>query len=617
MNESYTPIFEELEPISATETVEFPEDVFPEKLNKYLKAVSVSKQAKFKIPATYMIGLLSVMFQKSYKVRLKPGFIVSLSSYGAVSAKPASGKTTTLNEMSNDFYKFEKELNQRLSATRLGTRIDKSHLERKKEKLEKEYDKDGEEKTRALLIENEQALEKCDFNNVCLFIDEFTPEAYYKNMNEQFERLAIVSDDARDFFSELSEGKYNKNSKMTSPLLKAFNCGKHTVDRKGDESKRIELNDMHTTIVLSMQPDILKKAFNSPQNFESGIISRFLFTHDEDLIVKKFTSSDIPHYLREWYSESVKKCLEKSFKNRNPESIICEFDDKSSVIIKKLANKLNAGILEVSDEKISWQQRAIDHTATIAALFALWDNIVEKGLEKDEHIISINHLNSAFKTVNYFSKMFDAISESGGKLYNDSVAILNHIKKNKWEYFTRQNINTIFPKYGKATSELLKSRLRFLQDKGYISIGTYDKETSPNTFKKVERIYVNPEIYGRELSIEEVQSGGKLKYAEFVFMTESEYVKLVEKFGESGVGRCIEILDNYKGSTGKTYVSDYRAILNWVIKRHKEEKDNPQSKKKPSLARQSDNPSFDVDAIERQIHEEMKEMVRETEEKKS
>ena len=29
-------------------------------------------------------------------------------------------------------------------------------------------------------------------------------------------------------------------------------------------------------------------------------------------------------------------------------------------------------------------------------------------------------------------------------------------------------------------------------------------------------------------------------------------------------------LDNYKGSSGKTYKSDYRAILSWVIEKIKE-----------------------------------------------
>lgn len=37
--------------------------------------------------------------------------------------------------------------------------------------------------------------------------------------------------------------------------------------------------------------------------------------------------------------------------------------------------------------------------------------------------------------------------------------------------------------------------------------------------------------------------------------------------GPADTERLIEILDNYKGATGKTYKSDYRAILNWVVTR--------------------------------------------------
>lgn len=63
----------------------------------------------------------------------------------------------------------------------------------------------------------------------------------------------------------------------------------------------------------------------------------------------------------------------------------------------------------------------------------------------------------------------------------------------------------------------------------------------------------------------------KIKYAEFVSLTNDEYSTLIEKIGEPGTIRCIEILDNYKGANGKNYKSDYRAILNWVIKRYEEE----------------------------------------------
>lgn len=62
-----------------------------------------------------------------------------------------------------------------------------------------------------------------------------------------------------------------------------------------------------------------------------------------------------------------------------------------------------------------------------------------------------------------------------------------------------------------------------------------------------------------------------IKYADFVSMTNDEYSSLVAKLGERGAKRAIEIMDNYKGANGKQYKSDYRAILNWVVKRLEEE----------------------------------------------
>jgi hypothetical protein len=63
----------------------------------------------------------------------------------------------------------------------------------------------------------------------------------------------------------------------------------------------------------------------------------------------------------------------------------------------------------------------------------------------------------------------------------------------------------------------------------------------------------------------------KIKFAEFVSLTQAEYDKLTSAHGEERTKRMIEILDNYKGANNKKYASDYRAILNWVVNRAEEE----------------------------------------------
>lgn len=63
-----------------------------------------------------------------------------------------------------------------------------------------------------------------------------------------------------------------------------------------------------------------------------------------------------------------------------------------------------------------------------------------------------------------------------------------------------------------------------------------------------------------------------IQYAEFVSMTADEHQKLVDEFGETDAASLIQILDNYKGSSGKKYKSDYRAIRSWCVERLEEQK---------------------------------------------
>lgn len=80
-------------------------------------------------------------------------------------------------------------------------------------------------------------------------------------------------------------------------------------------------------------------------------------------------------------------------------------------------------------------------------------------------------------------------------------------------------------------------------------------------------------------NISEKKQITKKHFAEFVSMTNAEYENLVSTYGKDFADQCIVVLDNYKGANGKKYKSDYRAILNWVIKRVEE--DN--KKTKPNL----------------------------------
>ncbi len=74
------------------------------------------------------------------------------------------------------------------------------------------------------------------------------------------------------------------------------------------------------------------------------------------------------------------------------------------------------------------------------------------------------------------------------------------------------------------------------------------------------------------LPITEKEEKNILSLAEFVSMTKKEADKLVDEFGLEATKAMVEILNNYKGSSGRKYKSDYLAIRSWVIKRYQEDK---------------------------------------------
>lgn len=117
----------------------------------------------------------------------------------------------------------------------------------------------------------------------------------------------------------------------------------------------------------------------------------------------------------------------------------------------------------------------------------------------------------------------------------------------------------------------------------------------------------NPKTDSQSPVVKKSNKPEKRKFAEFVSMTNDEYSSLVTELGEQGAKRCIEILDNYKGQSGKPYKSDYRAIRNWVITRYEEEqaKRKPQAQGKPQGTFNTGNPFLDMlrDLEEREENE--------------
>jgi len=79
--------------------------------------------------------------------------------------------------------------------------------------------------------------------------------------------------------------------------------------------------------------------------------------------------------------------------------------------------------------------------------------------------------------------------------------------------------------------------------------------------KKLDKLLSNKEKEQKVVKSTEK----KKKYLQHVYLTEDEVKKLRDEYGDVKARKMITELNNYKGANGKTYKSDYLAILNWVV----------------------------------------------------
>ena len=164
------------------------------------------------------------------------------------------------------------------------------------------------------------------------------------------------------------------------------------------------------------------------------------------------------------------------------------------------------------------------------------------------------------------------------------VTSINSIQKACGKGISKQNVRTAllkFKKYEFLTYESTKTgrlitivnwgQYQQLNDKANIDT---NKELTKSQQRANKELTPNKNVKNDK----NVKNERKVQYAEFVKMTPEEYQKLIDQFGKHATNRMIEILDNYKGSKGKTYKCDYRAILSWVTKRYQEEAQNGKDK---------------------------------------
>lgn len=149
--------------------------------------------------------------------------------------------------------------------------------------------------------------------------------------------------------------------------------------------------------------------------------------------------------------------------------------------------------------------------------------------------------------------------------FESGVYVITHWKENNYIQSDRKKI-TLY------SDEL--SKLKLIN-------GVYNLDT-----KCIQDVHVGEYSIVKDSIIKEEKS--KVKYAENVTLTEDQYNKLLNQFGEKLTIEKINDLSYYKCSKGKKYKSDYHTILNW---NRKDEKEKNKISNQKQIKRFEDNAS--------------------------
>ena len=210
--------------------------------------------------------------------------------------------------------------------------------------------------------------------------------------------------------------------------------------------------------------------------------------------------------------------------------------------------------------------------------YAFWFKLLEILCKNNGHYYDCSTVTNKMYLCAYMKLPEETVDEIIGSLIE-----LGNIDRELWEegrilwcQNLVDNLQTLYAKRAeptpkKPTIEEFTEQKHEVNGVSEPKTGISDAETIVSDTETAENDPEPEEAATEKKPRKKKQEPEKTKYGEFVKMTEEEHQKLIEQYGPEKTARMVEVLDNYKGSKGKTYKNDYRAILSWVVDRVNDE----------------------------------------------
>lgn len=308
MTESTLHTWETPIPFDDLETPSIPTSILSSPLAEYASAMAHAAEVPEALVVMTILGMISTALAKRFVVSPQLGWSEPVNIYTAIALPPGNNKSLILKACTAPLREWEEQQHSLLEPQR---KIQRSHLETEKRIIDGLRRKAASSRTdeernrfKTEITEKEATLEDLPALPE-LFATDATPESLASTVYEQNGRFAIISDEGG--IIEVIAGLYTSGLSNIDIILKGIDGGVVRIKRK-DRSYNIS---PFLTLVLLVQPSVLKNMASKRSFDGNGLLERFLYTLPKSTVgYRSHNTQAVPEALSKTYKERIQQLLD-------------------------------------------------------------------------------------------------------------------------------------------------------------------------------------------------------------------------------------------------------------------------------------------------------------------
>lgn len=484
--------FEDFENRDIKKLSAFNTEWLPRDFQQYADALSNSLQVPADMTGVSVLAIASGAVQKKLQISPKVGWYEPLNLYVSIVAKPSERKSPVQRAVTTPFYNYEKEVNEQRRSDISRYQIKKKILNKKLEDLIKSMTntKKKEPVEEADIIETQRELDELEeVTELRLIADDITAEALIRLMKENNERMCIISSEGGIF--QIMAGLYSNDKSNIDIYLKSLSGDHLNADRKGSGS--IVLEHPLLTILLFVQPSVIKEIMDNNQFKGRGLLARFFYVFPLSWMgERKYETDAVPEWISDNYEMAIRELLEIPVPEE-PETIYP--DEEAYELGRDFYNEIEQQLPNDFEDIQEWAGKFHGQTMRIAGVLHCMEHRKNAARVK----LTADTMKKAIEMGKYFLEHSRTAFETMGMMDNETVKEAKYILKKLNSYIASQNpknpqkLNkSHFQQYCKgkfSTVDEMEPGLNELCERNFIRIA---REATGGAGRPKEFIYINP-----------------------------------------------------------------------------------------------------------------------------